>query len=229
MNDAPRAKPAVWFPDTSALITLAVHEPLHAAVRAVLSRQRRVLVTAIVDELDSLSRARGSLADWARTALGQLDWLGRPVEVDVPVGTRLAASFQERLAGERPLRHCLEHYGEAAIVALACRARKFAPRLLSDDYGARALAKVNGIEPVSVHRLLFSMISAGHLVDAEAADFAAVLHKTGRAADYTIEELRSGRLGRSVNPDRQRGKSRSLPVVRRLSRSSCALAASASG
>jgi len=137
VNDATQAKPAVWFPDTSALITLAVHEPLHAAVRAVLSRQRRVLVTAIVDELDSLSRARGSLADWARTALGQLDWLGRPVEVDVPVGTRLAASFQERLAGERPLRHCLEHYGEAAIVALACRARKFAPRLLSDDYGAR--------------------------------------------------------------------------------------------
>ncbi len=136
----------------------------------------------------------------ARTALGQLAWLGKPVEVDVPIGVRLAAAFQEQVAGERPLRHRLEHYGEAAIVALACRAKKFAPRLLSDDYGARALAKANNIEPVSAHRLLFSMISAGHLSDVEAADFAAILHKAGRAADYTIEELRVGRLGRVGEP-----------------------------
>lgn len=98
------------------------------------------------------------------------------------------------------LKHDLEHYGEAAIVALASRARTVAPRMLSDDYDARVLAKNNDVEPVSVHRLPFSMITNGVISDVEAADFAQALHVAGRAQDYTAEELRTGRLGRAGRP-----------------------------
>lgn len=194
------AKPVVWFPDTSALVTLAVHQPLHDAVVAALSNRRRVLVKAVVAELEGLAQGTSPTAGWATRALNQLDWLGVPVRVDDPVGTKLALKFQEQLAAGRPLKHDLEHYGEAAIIALASRARKLAPHMLSDDYNARVLAKNNNVEPVSVHRLLFSMIAGGVITDLEAADFAEALHAAGRAQDYTAEELRTGRLGRVGRP-----------------------------
>lgn len=194
------AKPVVWFPDTSALVTLAIHQPLHDAVVTQLSSGRRVLVKAVVAELEGLAQGNSSTAKWASRALTQLDWLGNPVPVDDPVGTELALQFQEQVAAGRPLRHDLEHYGEAAIVALASRAHLLAPRMLSDDYDARVLAKNNNVEPVSVHRLLFSMIAGGIISDAEAADFAEALRAAGRAQDYTAEELRTGRLGRAGRP-----------------------------
>jgi hypothetical protein len=193
-------KPAVWFPDTSALVTLAIHQPLHDAVVNALSNSRRVLVKAVVAELDGLAQSTPPTAAWAKRALGQLEWLGKPVRVDDPVGTGLALQFQEQVAAGRPLKHDLEHYGEAAIVALTSRANTLAPRMLSDDYDARVLAKNNRVEPVSVPRLLFSMITAGAISDVEAADFAGVLHAAGRAQDYTAEELRIGRLGRAGQP-----------------------------
>jgi hypothetical protein len=190
----------VWFPDTSALVTLAVHQPLQDAVIAQLSNKRRVLVKSVVAELEGLAQGSSPTAGWANRALKQLDWLGKPVPVDDPVGTNLALQFQEQVAAGRPLKHDLEHYGEVAIVALASRARKLAPRMLSDDYDARVLAKNNDVEPVSVHRLLFSMIASGAISDAEAADFAEALCVAGRAQDYTAEELRTGRIGRAGRP-----------------------------
>jgi len=108
----------VWFPDTSALITLAVHHPLQHAIATILSQHDRVLVRAVADELDSLAATAGSVAVWAKTALNQLDWLGEPVRLDDPAGTALALEIQEELAAGRPLRHKAEHYGEAAILAL---------------------------------------------------------------------------------------------------------------
>jgi hypothetical protein len=193
-------KPPVWFPDTSALVTLAIHQPLHDAVVTALSGSRRVLIKAVVAELEGLANGALPTATWAKRALGQLEWLGEPVRVDDPVGTELAQEFQEQVAAGRPLKHDLEHYGEAAIVALASRAHQLAPRILSDDYDARVLAKNNNVEPVSVHRLLVSMIAAGAITDAAAAGFATALHAAGRAPDYTAEELRIGRLGRVGQP-----------------------------
>jgi hypothetical protein len=200
MAGARPVKPVVWFPDTSALVTLAVHQPLHDAVVTALSGSRRVLVKAVVAELEGLARGSSPTAGWAGQALKQLEWLGEPVRVDDPVGTRLAVRFQEQVAAGRPLKHDLEHYGEAAIVALASRARAVAPRMLSDDYDARVLAKNNNVEPVSTHRPLFSMIAGGVIDDSEAADFAEALRVAGRAQDYTAEELRTGRIGRAGRP-----------------------------
>jgi hypothetical protein len=193
-------KPVVWFPDTSALVTLAVHQPLQDAVVTALSNSRRVLVKAVVAELEALTQGTSPTAGWASEAIKQLEWLGEPVRVDDPVGTELALRFQEQVAAGRPLKHDLEHYGEAAIVALASRARTLAPRMLSDDYDARVLAKSNNVEPISVHRLLFSMITHGVITDIQAADFAEALRTAGRAQDYTAEELRTGRLGRAGRP-----------------------------
>ena len=122
------------------------------------------------------------------------------MHVDEPAGTRLVQRFQKEVAGTRPLKHDSEHVGEATIVALASRAHWLAPRMLSDDYDARVLAKNNNVEPASVHRLLSAMIATRKITDVEAARFAAALRDAGRAPDYTAEELRTGRLGRAWRP-----------------------------
>lgn len=133
-------------------------------------------------------------------ALGQLDWLGEPVRLDDPAGTELAAELQEQIAGGRPLKHALEHFGEAAIISLACRARTLHPLMLSDDYDARVAARNRNVEPLSVHKLMHLMISQGKVTAAQAAGFADALNRAGRAHDYTAAELASGRLGRVGQP-----------------------------
>lgn len=116
-----------WFPDTSALVTLAVHPPLQRAVAAALSVHNLVLVESVVSELKGLAGTSDPAAAWAGTPLGQLDWLGEPVRVDDPVGTQLAVELQELIAGGRPLTHDMQHYGEAAIISLASRAQRLQP------------------------------------------------------------------------------------------------------
>lgn len=194
------ARQQVWFPDTSALVTLAVHLPLQKAVAAVLSAHRRVLVKAVLAELERLATTSDTTATWAGIALGQLGWFGEPVSLDDPAGVELAVRLQEQIAAGRPLKHEMEHFGEAAIISLACRARVMRPLLLSDDYDARVAAKNNQVEPLSVHKLLHMMVSQGKITAAEAASFTDALHKAGRAQDYTAQELASGRLGRVGQP-----------------------------
>jgi hypothetical protein len=101
----------VWFPETSALVTLAVHLPLQQAVVAVLSAHPLVLVKAVVAELEELAMTSDITATWAGAALSQLDWLPEPVPLDDPVGVELAVSLQEEIASGRPLKHPMEHFG----------------------------------------------------------------------------------------------------------------------
>jgi hypothetical protein len=167
---------------------------------AVLSSHRRVLVNAVLAELERLATTNDTTATWAATAIGHLGWLGEPVSLDDPAGVELAVRLQERIAGGRPLKHEMEHFGEAAIISLACRARVLRPLLLSDDYDARVAAKNNHVEALSVHKLLHVMIRQGKVTAAEAASFTDALHGAGRAQDYTAQELASGRLGRVGQP-----------------------------
>lgn len=194
------AKLQVWFPDTSALVTLAVHPPLHRAVAATLSARNLVLVEAVVAELEGLAGTTGTVAAWAGAALGQLDWMGPPVRLDDPVGTQLAVELQELIAGGRLLLHDMQHFGEAAIISLASRAKKLQPLMLSDDYDARVAARNHNVEPFSVHKLLHLMIRQGRITATQSASYADALHSAGRAQDYTEAELRSGRLGRVGQP-----------------------------
>jgi hypothetical protein len=94
----------------------------------------------------------------------------------------------------------MQHYGEAAIIALATRAQKLRPLMLSDDYDARVAANNHGVEPFSVHKLLHLMIRQGKITAAQAAGFADALYSAGRAQDYTAAELSSGHLGRVGQP-----------------------------
>lgn len=196
----PEKTQQVWFLDTSALVTLAVHPPLQHAVQVILSRHSRLLVNAVVVELEGLAATQSSVAVWAKTALGQLDWLGDPVRLDDPEGTDLAVAIQEELAAGRSLKHNAEHFGEAAIIALASRARLLHPIMLSDDYNARIAAKAHNVTPLSVHKLLHLMIRQKKLTAAKATEFTDALCSAGRAQDYTMVELESGALGRVGQP-----------------------------
>ena len=94
----------------------------------------------------------------------------------------------------------MEHFGEAAVIALAGRAQTVKPLMLCDDYNARVAAKNHNVEPFSVHKLMYIMIRQGKITAAEAASFADALHTAGRHGDYTAQELASGRLGRVGQP-----------------------------
>ena len=190
----------MWFPETSALVTLAVHLPLQQAVMATLLAHRRVLVKAVVTELEGLATTSNITATWAGTALGQLDWLGEPVSLDDPAGVKLAVQLQEEIAAGRPLKHPMEHFGEAAVISLASRAQVTRPLMLCDDYGARVTASNHDVEPFSVHKLMHLMISQGKVTATQAAAFADALDEAGRANNYTVQELASGRLGRVGQP-----------------------------
>src|SRR6202167_6790708 len=104
MTDAPSepagdTKPHVWFPDTGALVTLAVHRPLQRAVVATLSAHDRVLVEAVVAELEGLTATSHVAAAWAGMALSQLDWLGAPGRLDDSGGTPLPGRLPGHIRG----------------------------------------------------------------------------------------------------------------------------------
>jgi len=168
---------------------------LRQAVESVLSTHRRVLVRAVVIELEGLASTEPPIADWAAIALGRLEWLGKAVKLDDPVGTDLARTVQEELAVGRPLKHNTEHYGEAVIIALASRAQKLTPLMLSDDYDARFAAHSRRIRSFSVHRLIHMMLRQSKISEMQAEAFVNALFKAGRSQDYTVAELVSGRLG----------------------------------
>lgn len=148
IHGASPARRQVWFLETSALVTLSVHLPLRHAVVAALSPHYRVLVKAVVTELEELTMTSDITATWAGKALGQLDWLGKAVPLDDPAGAELAVQLQAEIAGGRPLRHPMEHFGEAAVIALASRAKTIRPLMLCDDYNARVAAKSRQVEPL---------------------------------------------------------------------------------
>jgi hypothetical protein len=197
---AAESKPQAWFVDTSFLVTLAVHLPLRQVVVETLSSHYRVLVKAVATELEELSKTADAAATWAGIALAQLDWLGQAVNLDDPIGVELAAQLQAEIAGARPLKHPMEHFGEAAIISLASRAHTVRPLMLSDDYDARIAAKKYKVEPFSVHKFLHLLIKQGKIAASEAAAFADALYTAGRHHDYTEQELASGRLSRVGQP-----------------------------
>lgn len=201
-SEALRAQtlPQVWFPDTSAIVTLAVHEPLHATVVNALSSHRRVLVQAVDRELRGLARTARPTGTWAKTALEQLDWLGTPVRLVEPDGVTLAVEIQEQLAAGRALRHDLEHFGESAIIAMASRLSKLRPLMLTDDYDARVIAKVRRVGSVSVRKFLHLMVQQGKLSAETAASFTEVLFDAGRGPRVTAAEFEAGRIGRAGLP-----------------------------
>jgi hypothetical protein len=72
--------------------------------------------------------------------------------------------------------------------------------MLCDDYDARVTAKNHAVEPYSVHKLMYLMITQAKITAPEAEAFADALHVAGRAQDYTAQELASGRLSRVGQP-----------------------------
>jgi hypothetical protein len=105
----------VWWPDTSALITLAIIPGLRTAVVTQLTgsaNTRRVLLArAILAELQGLARSADPVGPHARTALGQLNWIHRTVTLDDPDGTERAKQFQLEVANGRPLERQTDHWG----------------------------------------------------------------------------------------------------------------------
>ncbi|WP_328443407.1 hypothetical protein OG780_44205 [Streptomyces sp. NBC_00386] len=196
-----KEKPAVWFVDTSSLISLAADDGLRKAVQDEIQTQHRVLLDVVCDELERLAdEGRPNIKSLAGAALGQLDWLGTPVDTSDKVDSLRVLEIQDVLRSGRALQHPFEHWAESVIMCMADRLQQTTPYLLSEDYNARVESRHHGCNPFSVHKLLSRMVRARTLLPERAAAFADALMASDRGKDYTAEEFTSGWLGRVGHP-----------------------------
>ncbi len=200
MTEQPIDKPTVWFLDTSALLSMAVDEALRLTVQRKLSPERCVLWDVVEDELTFLAKSTDTVRTLARAALGQLGWLGEAVAVEGKADPDRALDIQETIRATRPLRHPYEHWAESVMIEIATRMGSLRPVLLTEDYNARVEANFRGVKALSLHKLLHQMVMSGELDAADAARFADVLHANARGPECTVEEFRSGKLGRVGRP-----------------------------
>lgn len=200
MNEPAIAKPSIWFVDTSSLISLAVDEELRSVVKSEVAGERCVLLDVVIDELEILAQPGGAITHFAKAALQQLDWLGEPVPVEGKVDVQGALQIQDVIRGARALKHNWEHWAESVTIDIASRLTLLRPYFLAEDYNARVEAKLRGMQPYSVHKLLGRMVNEGKLSAADAARFAALLQTAGRGAEYTEEDFQKGTLGRVGKP-----------------------------
>lgn len=163
--------------------------------------QRRVLMDVVVDELERLaSQGPPGIKDLAVAALGQLDWLGEPVDTGELVVPERIVEIQDIMRSGRSLRHPAEHWAESVIMAMAERLQQMNPYMLCEDYNARVESLHHNLAPFSIHKLLARMVQGGRLAADEAANFADALQAAERGKDYTAAEFISSRLGRVGQP-----------------------------
>lgn len=195
------AKAALWFVDTSSLLSLAADDNLRQTVQVELESQRRVLLDVVVDELDSLaSQGLPGIKDLAIAALEQLDWLGDPVDTGELVAAERVVEIQDVMRSGRSLRHPAEHWAESVIMAMAERLQQMDPYMLCEDYNARVESLHHNLTPFSTHKLLARMVQGDRLAADTAVTFADALQAAERGKDYIAAEFISGRLGRVGQP-----------------------------
>ncbi|MFJ7095870.1 hypothetical protein ACIQWL_37455 [Streptomyces mirabilis] len=191
----------MWFVDTSALLSLAADDGLRQAIQDELRLQKRVLLDVVLDELEGLSAyGKPGTATLATAALGQLGWLGEPVDTSDLVTPERVIEIQDILRSGRSLRHPAEHWAESVTMAMAERLQQADPYMLCEDYDARVESLAHGLTPFSTHKLLAQMVHNGRLAADCAATFADALKAAERGSDYSPEEFVSGRLGRVGRP-----------------------------
>ena len=194
-------KRRLWFVDTSALLSLAADAGLRQAVQDELRLQKRVLLDVVLDELEGLSaHGQPGTATLATAALGQLGWLGEPVDTSDLVTPERVIEIQDILRSGRSLRHPAEHWAESVTMAMAERLQQADPYMLCEDYDARVESLAHGLTPFSTHKFLAHLVASGRLAADRAAAFADALKAAERGGDYSPGEFVSGRLGRVGRP-----------------------------
>ncbi|MEV6792403.1 hypothetical protein AB0M87_10460 [Streptomyces sp. NPDC051320] len=159
------------------------------------------MLDVVHDELVGLAgRGEPCLQSLATEALGQLDWLGDPVDTSTFVIPDRVIEIQDILRSGRSLKHPAEHWAESVIMAMAERLQHTDPHMLSEDYNARVESTFHHVTPFSIHKLLARMVRQGGLTAGEAAAFAQALEAADRGADYTTDDFLAGRLGRVGRP-----------------------------
>lgn len=175
-------------------------EALRETVVRHVGAQPHVVLDVVVDELEGLARRGSPIRALATATLGQLGWLGEPVETNALVDPGRAVQIQDILRGGRSLRHPREHWAESVAMAMAERLTQVDAHLLSEDYDARIESVRHGLTPFSIHKVLSHMVRNGHIPAEEAVSFADALKAANRGIGYTAEEFRSGRLRRVGRP-----------------------------
>ncbi len=197
--------------DTSAVITLAAHPPFGEVVRAVLGHKPWILTAVVVDELAGLASAKGrgrGVAEWAATAIDELEWLGEPQTIDDDdlETLELVEDWREFFVQEsgRPEAHRNEHRGESVTLAMASdpALREAQLYFICEDHSARVQAAVERLTSMSTVLLMHNLIRLGVLKPEDAEAMATELKAIGcYRGDYTAEELKTGKgLGQMGKP-----------------------------
>lgn len=185
----------LWFPDTSSLLTMAVHPDIHAAVLAEMGADPVVVIDVVVDELH-LRKRRRSTAELAKSALAALPATWSVLDTSSHAELEDIRQAQSDVADGRALADDEQHWAESVVIALgrrsAATASTTAKLLLSEDFDARRVAStVRLMRGASVHRVLHDHVHAGRMSAEAAAALAAEIRDAGRGPDVTAEEFRA--------------------------------------
>ncbi|MGH3277370.1 MAG: hypothetical protein ACRDNZ_23965 [Streptosporangiaceae bacterium] len=197
----------VWFPGTSSLLSMAVHEGIEAAVLDEIGGDPVMIIDIVHDELTRRAAISGT-AELAKAALGRFrpHWTVMDTGRFVTLGeVRLA---QEDVGDGRTLTGDKQHWAESTIIALARRsaAAGFSSIkiLLSEDYDARRVAcAIPFTRGVSIHALLHERVRRDRMTAEAAAELGEILHAAGRGPAVTASDFAdpAGRgLGRVARP-----------------------------
>ena len=196
-----------WFVDTSSLMSMALSPDLRKIVLSSVGKDPALLLDVVVDELTHREDIDGPMS-LAAKALGDLAWLGSPVDTGPYVDNSVVLEIQEQVADGRALKDEYEHWAESVAIAMmratADRGSTTAMMFLTEDHSARVQAnKEPHCDPASLYRLMWEHVQNKTLEATEAERLAQLIDKAGRgpdctAADFTHPNRRRslGRVGR---------------------------------
>lgn len=198
---------AVWFLDTSSLLSMALDEEIEAVILDEIGGDRVVIIDIVHDELTH----RAGIQETAGLAKNALDRIRPPwVVMDTAryVSLEEVQLAQEDVADGRTLTGDMQHWAESTIIALARRSASAGftsiKMLLSEDYDARRVAcTVPHTRGVSIHTLLHERVQRNRMTADAAAALSAILQAAGRGpavtpSDFTDPSRRG--LGRVARP-----------------------------
>lgn len=180
-------KPPIVF-DADVLLSFAVDAHALHLLRVRFTGRGRWTVT-VREEIVRLA-GRQPPQPQAPRALRGTDWLGAPDRIEDQDELQRVESIRERLA--RDTDHPRQHLGEATCIVLA---KRLDGLVATDDSGAKALAKQEGVLFVTTPRILSAMIRDGDLSCDEGWEIYRTMRLRQRGMpDLGRDELCTGRF-----------------------------------
>ena len=201
------SQPRVWFVDTSTLLSMAADPASKNAVSSAIGLDHVRIVDVVHREL-AYRATRPETRRLAQTATAHMPSTWRTMDTYFLTENEIAEA-QDDVADGRTLKDEYEHWAEATIITLArqavSRGNVLDIQFMTEDFEARRVAfTIPGVQPKSIHRLLYERVQSRLMAADDAQTISGLLYRSGRSrTSTTVDDFilpnRKG-LGRAGQP-----------------------------